>query len=115
MGERQVIAFARAMASNPGIWILDEATANMDSETEDLIQRALNEVTQQRTSILIAHRLATVRGADRIIVLHKGALLESGNHESLIRADGLYARLYRFQSAEPEILIINDMPVGEYP
>jgi ATP-binding cassette subfamily B multidrug efflux pump len=101
MGERQVIAFARAMAANPKIWILDEATANMDSDTEALIQRALNRATVSRTSILIAHRLATVRNADRIIVLHKGNLIESGNHETLMNENGLYARLYRYQIADP--------------
>ncbi|MEO5971633.1 MAG: ABC transporter ATP-binding protein [Bdellovibrionia bacterium] len=101
MGERQVIAFARAMAADPKIWILDEATANMDSETEALIQRALNRATVSRTSILIAHRLATVRNADRIIVLHKGNLIESGNHETLMSENGLYARLYRYQIADP--------------
>ena len=103
MGEKQVIAFARAMATDPKIWILDEATANMDSETEALIQRALNEATVSRTSILIAHRLATVRSADRIIVLHKGSLIESGNHEALLSVNGLYARLYRYQIADSSV------------
>ncbi len=106
MGERQVIAFARAMAADPQIWILDEATANMDSETEALIQRALNEVTAARTSILIAHRLATVRNADRIIVLHKGSLVECGNHETLMTENGLYARLYRYQIADPTVCAV---------
>jgi ATP-binding cassette subfamily B protein len=105
MGERQVIAFARAVVADPRIWILDEATANMDSETEALIQRALNEVSVARTSLLIAHRLATVRNADRIIVLHKGSLIECGSHDALMKEDGLYARLYRYQVAEPYVCV----------
>lgn len=98
MGERQVIAFARAMSANPKIWILDEATANLDSETESLIQKAFHDATLGKTAILIAHRLATVKSADRIIVLHKGNLIECGNHEALMNENGLYARLYRYQS-----------------
>jgi ATP-binding cassette subfamily B multidrug efflux pump len=98
MGERQVIAFARAMVANPKVWILDEATANMDSDTEALLQKSLDESASDRTSILIAHRLATVKNADRILVIHKGHLVESGNHGDLMFLDGLYARLYRYQS-----------------
>ena len=100
MGERQVLAFARALASDPGIWILDEATANMDSGSEELLQQSLDTAARGKTSILIAHRLATVRSADRILVLHKGVLVEQGRHEELVRTDGLYARLYRFQCAQ---------------
>jgi len=100
MGEKQIIAFARAFAADPKIWILDEATANMDSETEALLQSSLNEASQNRTTLLIAHRLATVQSADRIIVLNKGNLLESGNHIELMSKNGLYARLYRYQQAQ---------------
>ncbi len=99
MGERQVMAFARALAARPSIWILDEATANIDSESERKLELALDSASRSRTSILIAHRLATVRSADLILVLHKGAILESGDHASLIAHDGLYARLYRYQTA----------------
>ncbi|HUP56016.1 MAG TPA: hypothetical protein VM598_01090, partial [Bdellovibrionota bacterium] len=81
---------------------LDEATANMDSSTELLLQRSLETAAQGRTTILIAHRLATVRSADRILVLHKGALVEQGAHDELMRANGLYARLYRYQSAQSQ-------------
>lgn len=98
MGERQVIAFARAMVSDPKIWILDEATANMDSRTEAVLQQALNQMSAKSTTLLIAHRLATVRSSDRIIVLHKGHLVEIGDHETLMNRNGLYAKLYRYQA-----------------
>jgi ATP-binding cassette subfamily B protein len=98
MGERQILSFARAFASDPRIWILDEATANMDSGTEALLQRSLEAAARGKTTILIAHRLATVRTADQIVVLHKGALIEQGNHLDLMARNGLYARLYRYQS-----------------
>jgi ATP-binding cassette subfamily B protein len=104
MGERQILAFSRALVSKPQIWILDEATANMDSGTEIVLQKALEEVSQGRTSILIAHRLATVKSADQIVVLHKGALVENGTHDELLRLDGLYSRLYRYQSVQGEAL-----------
>jgi ATP-binding cassette subfamily B protein len=99
MGERQVLAFGRALAANPAIWILDEATSNMDSRTENRLQSVLFSASRGQTSLLIAHRLATVRTADLILVLHKGALVEHGNHDELMIQDGLYARLYRFQEA----------------
>ncbi|MGK5082400.1 ABC transporter ATP-binding protein [Bdellovibrionota bacterium FG-1] len=99
MGEKQVLAFSRALAANPRIWILDEATANMDSQTEESLQISLDEESRGRTSILIAHRLATVKTADLILVLHKGTLQEKGSHDELLQAGGLYARLYRYQEA----------------
>jgi ATP-binding cassette subfamily B protein len=99
MGERQILAFARALAADPAIWILDEATANVDSESERRLEAALARASGGKTSILIAHRLATVRDADRILVLHKGVLTESGRHDELMRANGVYARLYRYQSS----------------
>lgn len=98
VGERQVIAFARAMIQDPQIWMLDEATANMDSETEGMIQRSLCQVSRNKTSLLIAHRLDTVKDADRILVLHKGNLAEQGTHEELLAKQGLYAKLFQYQS-----------------
>jgi ATP-binding cassette subfamily B protein len=103
MGERQILAFARALDKKPAIWILDEATANMDSDSEALLQKSLEKASNGRTSLLIAHRLATVRQADLILVLHKGAMLEKGNHNELMALNGLYARLYRFQRAEQAV------------
>jgi ATP-binding cassette subfamily B protein len=100
MGQRQVLAFARAIAAKPKIWILDEATANMDSETEGRLQGFLDRASKNQTSLLIAHRLATIRSADQIIVLHKGTLVENGSHRELMQKDGLYSRLYRYQEAQ---------------
>lgn len=100
MGEKQVLAFGRAVSAQPKLWILDEATASLDSQTEEKLQAALEKISTGQTSILIAHRLATVRRADQILVLHKGVLQEHGTHEALLRAGGLYARLYRFQLAQ---------------
>jgi ATP-binding cassette subfamily B multidrug efflux pump len=100
MGERQILAFTRALDKNPSIWILDEATANMDSNSEALLSASLERASHGRTSILIAHRLATVRKADLIIVLHKGVMIEKGTHDELLDQNGLYARLYRYQRAE---------------
>jgi ATP-binding cassette subfamily B protein len=97
MGERQILAFARAIEKHPDLWILDEATANVDSETEKRFSRELDEATQGKTLLMIAHRLATIRKSDAIVVLHRGELVEQGNHESLLRAGGYYARLYRYQ------------------
>ena len=94
VGQRQLISFARAIIGNPRIIILDEATANIDTQTELLIQRALQRVLEGRTSIVIAHRLSTVRNADKIIVLNRGRLVEMGTHEELLDVGGVYERLY---------------------
>ena len=94
VGQRQLVSFARAIVANPRIIILDEATANIDTQTELLIQDALQRILQGRTSIVIAHRLSTVRNADRIVVLDQGRLVESGRHQELLRNKGVYARLY---------------------
>jgi ATP-binding cassette subfamily B multidrug efflux pump len=96
-GERQLCAFARALYADPTILVLDEATSNIDSETESLIQDALRHLIRDRTSIIIAHRLSTVRNADRIIVIDKGLIAEEGDHNSLIRRKGLYYELYNLQ------------------
>jgi ATP-binding cassette subfamily B protein/subfamily B ATP-binding cassette protein MsbA len=99
VGQRQLMAFARVLAYNPSIFVLDEATSNIDTETEILIQDALKKVMQDRTSIIIAHRLSTIQHVDRIIVLHKGKIVESGNHQELLAKEGLYYDLYRLQYA----------------
>ncbi|HQO46887.1 MAG TPA: ABC transporter ATP-binding protein, partial [Candidatus Cloacimonas sp.] len=96
-GQRQLIAFARVLAYNPSIFILDEATSNIDTETELLIQDALNKVIMNRTSIIIAHRLSTIQNVDRILVLHKGEIVEEGSHYELLDKQGLYYDLYRLQ------------------
>lgn len=100
VGEKQLLSFARAVAFDPAILVLDEATASVDPSTEQRIQRALQRLLDGRTSIVIAHRLATIRDADRILVLHQGELRESGSHDELLtEPDGIYATLYRLQSA----------------
>ena len=96
-GQRQLIAFARVLAYNPSIFILDEATSNIDTETEILIQDALEKIIEKRTSIMIAHRLSTIQHVDRILVLHKGELVEEGSHFDLLDKKGLYYDLYRLQ------------------
>ncbi|PUA40634.1 multidrug ABC transporter permease [Paenibacillus elgii] len=97
-GQRQLISFARALAFDPAILILDEATASIDSETEGLIQEALRIVSEGRTTFVIAHRLSTIREADQILVLHRGEIVERGNHEQLMRLQGRYYRMYQLQS-----------------
>ncbi|MDR2878720.1 MAG: ATP-binding cassette domain-containing protein, partial [Fusobacteriales bacterium] len=100
VGERQLIAFARVMVYDPEILILDEATANIDTETEIMIQKALNVISQNRTTFIIAHRLSTVKHADQLIVLNKGSIVERGIHEELVEKDGLYAKMYQSQIRE---------------
>lgn len=102
VGQRQLLSFARAIVADPKILILDEATANIDSYTEVLIQRALAELLKDRTAIVIAHRLSTIRGADKIVVLNFGEVMEVGNHDELIAMDGLYAHLYHMNYAAME-------------
>ncbi len=96
-GQRQLLSFARALAFDPKILILDEATSSVDTRTEALIQKALDELLENRTALIIAHRLSTVKNADRIIVVHKGEIWEEGQHTELLARGGLYARLYELQ------------------
>ena len=93
-GQKQLIAFARIFAQNPSIFILDEATANIDTTTEELIQKSADKISAEKTSIFIAHRLSTIVNVDKIIVLNKGKILEQGNHSELLQKDGYYAKLY---------------------
>lgn len=101
-GERQLLAFARALYRDPDVLILDEATANVDSETEARLQDAIVSLVSGRTSIVIAHRLSTIRNADRILVMHHGRVAEHGTHDELLQDDGIYARLYRLQFEAPQ-------------
>jgi ATP-binding cassette, subfamily B, multidrug efflux pump len=115
VGQKQLISFARALAFDPALLILDEATSSIDTETEQLIQQAIERVMQQRTSLLVAHRLSTIQRADTIIVLHHGEIREQGPHQELLAIRGLYWRLYKLQYAdasqryvEPEV---NETPL----
>ncbi|MCL4106367.1 UNVERIFIED_CONTAM: hypothetical protein GTU68_003528 [Idotea baltica] len=98
-GQRQLIAFARVLVFNPKILILDEATSNVDTESEELIQEAIEKVMHGRTSIIIAHRLSTIQKADLILVMDKGEIIEQGNHQELLEIEGTYRKLYDLQFA----------------
>ncbi|MEC8852341.1 MAG: ATP-binding cassette domain-containing protein, partial [Pseudomonadota bacterium] len=108
LGQRQLLSFARALVADAKILVLDEATASVDSYTELEIQRALKRLLTGRTALIIAHRLATIRDADRIIVLQDGAIVETGSHHALMEKGGLYARLYRMNYAS-----FDDIPADE--
>ena len=99
-GQKQRLAIARALYKNPSILIFDEATSSVDNETELLIQKALNEISKDRTTIVIAHRLSTVRNADKIIVLSEGNIIESGNHNKLINNNNIYKNLWDIQTGK---------------
>jgi len=108
-GERQRISIARALLINPRILIMDEATSSVDTETEQEIQKALDNLVQGRTTIAIAHRLSTLQRADRLVVMEQGELIEQGNHEELMKAQGAYWRLYQAQARSDQA---NAMDVG---
>jgi ATP-binding cassette, subfamily B, multidrug efflux pump len=97
LGQRQLLSFIRALLYNPSILVLDEATSSVDTESELLIQHAIDTLIKGRTAIVIAHRLSTIRKADKIIVLDKGELKEVGSHEELMRSGGFYAQLHNMQ------------------
>jgi len=99
VGERQLLSFARALAFDPAILVLDEATSSVDSEIEARIEAATDRLMRGRTSLVIAHRLSTVQGADRILVMHHGQLVEEGSHSELLAAEGLYRHLHELQFA----------------
>lgn len=103
VGQKQLVSFARALAFEPSILVLDEATSSIDTETEQLIQQAVNRVMQNRTSLIVAHRLSTIQRCDRIMVFHHGELRESGTHNELLTKRGLYWRLYQLQYVEEKL------------
>ncbi len=96
-GQKQLISFARAILSNPSLFVLDEATSSVDTQTEQLIQQAIQNVLVGRTSFIIAHRLSTIRSADRILVIQDGEIIEDGTHRQLLKKKGYYHRLYTSQ------------------
>src|SRR5262249_33616587 len=102
-GQRQLVGFARALCRDPRLLILDEATSDIDVETEAKIQRALERLLEGRTCLIIAHRLTTVLRADRILVMHKGSVREFGTHRELLARRGLYYRLYQLQFGAPQL------------
>ena len=102
-GQRQLLALARVLVFQPEILVLDEATSSVDTETELLIQDALEKIMRQRTCLVIAHRLSTIRNADRIIVVHRGEVREVGSHAELLQKRGIYYRLYQLQYQQEEL------------
>ena len=101
-GEKQLLTIARAILADSPILILDEATSNVDTRTEEIIQEAMNKLMQGRTSFVIAHRLSTIKNADTILVMEHGGIVERGNHNELLAKNGAYARLYNSQFSDEE-------------
>jgi ATP-binding cassette subfamily B protein len=108
VGQKQLISFARALAFDPRILILDEATSSIDTETEQLIQQAIERLMADRTSLIIAHRLSTIQRVNKIIVLHKGEIREMGNHQELLSRRGIYYKLYQLQYKEQSLIAAGD-------
>jgi ATP-binding cassette subfamily B protein len=115
VGQRQLISFVRALVYEPSVIVLDEATSSVDSETEELIQEAIDKLMEGRTALVIAHRLSTIQKADRIIVLDRGEIKETGTHDELLRQNGYYAQLYRMQYATNEQVALGkeQLPAGD--
>ncbi|PKK92638.1 MAG: ABC transporter ATP-binding protein, partial [Tenericutes bacterium HGW-Tenericutes-6] len=103
-GQRQLISFARALVYKPSLMILDEATANIDSETEELIQQSLEKMMNISTMLIVAHRLSTIQHSDKILVMQKGEIKEEGSHQELLKLKGLYFNLYKLQYDEKETI-----------
>jgi ABC-type multidrug transport system fused ATPase/permease subunit len=108
VGQKQLISFARALAFDPRILILDEATSSIDTETEQLIQQAIERLMADRTALVIAHRLSTIQRVNKIIVLHKGEIREMGNHQELLARRGIYYKLYQLQYKEQSLIAAGD-------
>ena len=105
VGQRQLLSFIRALLFNPSVLILDEATSSVDTESEQMIEKAINTLISGRTSIVIAHRLSTIQRADKIIVMDKGEIREMGNHKELLHKGGFYSKLYEMQFEKKLIAI----------
>ena len=116
VGQRQLISFVRALVYEPRVIVLDEATSSVDSETEEMIQEAIDKLMEGRTALVIAHRLSTIQKADRIIVLDRGEIKETGTHDELLRLGGYYAQLYRMQYKDSEqVTMSNEQPIKDKP
>jgi ATP-binding cassette subfamily B protein len=111
-GQKQLISFARALAHNPKILILDEATSSVDTETEFRVREALSRMVEGRTSLIIAHRLSTIQRADNIIVMHKGKVREMGTHQQLLAQRGIYYKLYQLQYRDQELPRVPAQPLA---
>jgi ATP-binding cassette, subfamily B, multidrug efflux pump len=103
VGQKQLLSFARALAHNPRVLILDEATSSVDPETEYMIREGLRRLIENRTSLVIAHRLSTIQNASKIIVMHKGRIREAGTHQELLQRRGIYFKLYQLQYKDQEM------------
>jgi len=114
-GQKQLLSFARALAHDPKILILDEATSSVDPETEHLIREGLRRLLENRTSLVIAHRLSTIQNASKIIVMHKGRVREVGTHQELLRLQGIYFKLYQLQYKDQELLTSAGSAKGSCP
>jgi len=111
-GQKQLVSFARALAHNPKILVLDEATSSVDTETEFRVREALSRMVEGRTSVIIAHRLSTIQRADKIVVMHKGQVREMGSHQQLLAQHGIYYKLYQLQYKDQEIAADSQVTAG---